>query len=96
MEFIKVILSLRNPFDYSEYTLAHIGTNVNVVSIGSYAQVVGMLKVAMVQYPDIIPEEAYMQFIDDMNNAVTSTPEQQIKKQSAKAGCPGCGGGKVI
>lgn len=86
MKFVKVILSLKNPFDYSEYTLACIGTDVNVVSIGSYAQVVGMLKVAMVQYPDKTPEDAYLQFIQDMNT-VANMPQQPAKE----GGCPTCG-----
>mgnify|MGYP001574676040 CR=1 FL=1 len=95
MEFIKIILSLDNRFDYLEYEYKMKEAGLHVASIGNFAQVVGMLSVAMTQYPDMPPEAAYMQFISDMNNAVASAPEQQAISQPAKSGCGGCGGGKT-
>ena len=88
MEFIKVILSLENPFDYEEYKIAMKKKGLHVATIGNFAQVVGMLKVAIYQHPDMEPEQAYMAFLTEMN-----TPKAVLKGQDQPAG-EGCCGGK--
>lgn len=91
MKFIEVILSLENPFDYEEYKIAGEMAGIHVARIGNYAQVVGMLKVAIYQHPDMEPEQAYSAFLTEMNTLMPET-----ERQTSSKGCGSCGGGAVV
>jgi len=89
----KIILSLENPFDYEEFKLKCKAENTPILSMGEFAQKVGMLKVAIVKYPGLAPLEAYLRFIEDMNR-LSVIEEEKSKNAPPGTGCGGCGGSK--
>lgn len=67
IKHIDIILRLKDVFDYNEFVESCKETPL--LSIGEYSQKIGMLKVAMQQYTNLSPIDAYMQLIQDINKA---------------------------
>ncbi len=84
---IDLTLTLTNPFDYNEYKSKCVE---NCMSMGEYAQKVGMLKVGMAMFPELEPSQAYLKFIEVMNEdyaKINPQPVQTPAGQPAEQGC---------
>lgn len=87
---LEIALSLSNPFDYVEFSEACQRQEIEPLSIGEYSQKIGMVKTAQVKFPEMAPEQAYLEFIDLMNQAVG------VKNKPPEGSCGGCGGGQTL
>lgn len=90
LKHIELILKMKNGFDYVEFASACNDAGINVISASEFAQKVGMLMVGMFMFPDVLPTDAYLKFIERMNS------EYQDSQQSDKKSCGGCGAKEKI
>ena len=93
---LNIWLNQKNKFDYKEFVTTCIYQNIDPLDISEFAQKVGMLSVAMVEYPHLKPDEAYLELIKRINS-------KHSNNSQSKSGCSGCNkdnqisdGGKVI
>jgi hypothetical protein len=87
---IDTIMALKDKFDYEEFLTLCQRKDIPPLSIGDYAQRVGMLQVAMLKYGDRKPLQAYLDLVDEMNAA----HGQGKMNRAALPESKGCCGGK--
>lgn len=81
-ERMRIVLSMKRPFDYAEFLQICEDSSVQPLLIGEYAMKVGYLQMAKIKYPDMAIEEAYQKFVmEDVNT-------QQLPQGQ---GCSSCG-----
>lgn len=88
---LNIWLSQENRFDYKEFATACIQQSVPVLSINEFAQKTGMISVAMAEYPDLQPAEAYLELIKRMNSEQGNNQQPVNSNTQQKQGCSGCG-----
>ena len=92
LKYLDMILALDNIFSYDEYVKMCILSNIEILTIGDYAQRVGMLKVAMNRFPGVSPDKAYLSLITEMNHAHSSQNNSNLKHITSTNGeCKPCG-----
>jgi len=62
--FPEIVQQLKDPFDYSEYEK----TEVNPMTMATYAQKLGMLMVARKAFPGVSDQESLQKMKERMNN----------------------------
>lgn len=99
---LNIWLSLNNRFSYKEFSIACISQNVDILSISEFAQKVGMISVAMTEYPDLEPDKAYLKLVERMNQSYSNNTNNHVNNKP-QGGCSSCGkqnqisdGGKVV
>jgi hypothetical protein len=60
---MKIVLSMRNPWDYVEFCEACRGAGIEPLPVLEFAQKVGMVMVAVHLYPADEPADAYMKLL---------------------------------
>lgn len=89
---LNIWLSIFNKFSYKEFANACISQSIDPLSISEFSQKVGMLMVAMTEYPDLQTHEAYLKLIERMNVGHQTTSQSSVNN----GGCLGCGKDKQI
>lgn len=97
MDFVKLLLSMSNPFIYKDYLIACEDNKIEPYNINTFSQRAGMAFVAINQYPDLDPSLAYGKFVHKRNMETAKRFGVQKRKP-----CGNCGksevdnGGKVL
>jgi hypothetical protein len=90
-ERLKIVNTLVNPWDYEEFVEACKKKGIIPLTIGAYAQKLGMLTLARVSFSNLDDKEAYTALTEEMNKSVKhSIPGEE------RQGCGGCGANKVV
>lgn len=84
LKHIEIILKMKNCFDYVEFTSVCNDAGINVIPASEFAQKAGMLMVGMFMFPNVLPAEAYLKFIERMN-------EEYRQSQNLPAQTQPCG-----
>lgn len=92
---LDVWLSIKDKFSYKEFATTCIYREVHPLTIGEFAQKVGMLMVAIYEYPNKTPADAYMELVKRMNSdysAKGDNPNNLHQTQpTSGGGCSSCG-----
>jgi len=96
---MKIVLSMRNPWDYVEFCEACRGAGIEPLPVLEFAQKVGMVMVAVHLYPADEPADAYMKLFS-VEQAVTLPPPENKEPPKPLPPAPVptkrcCGGGTV-
>lgn len=101
-ERLNIVIKMTNPYNYKEFENTCKYKAIVPMCRFEYAQKVGLLACAIVDYPELKPEDAYKKFIADnpftpIIQSVTSSNDFAVTtiKNEATTGCGSCGGGKV-
>ena len=81
---MKIVLDMVDPFDYDEFLMICETEKVYPLPLNEYAMKAGFVMIAIVRYPDLTIEEAYMKIVNDAN-------AQPANNSNAQAGCLSCG-----
>lgn len=87
LKHIELILKMKNSFDYVEFISVCNDAGINVIPASEFAQKVGMLMVGMFMFPDVLPTEAYLKFIERMNDEYRNPQNMSPQAQP----CGTCG-----
>jgi len=91
-ERLTIWLTLKNRFDYAEFSLACRAKGVEPQSIAEFAQKAGLLTCATVLFPDP-PAEAYQKLL---SIPVQTVAQPDVGNMEVPRPCGSCGGGKVL
>lgn len=99
-ERLNIVLSQKNRFDYAEFTSLCKEKNIVPLPMIMWSQKVDCLMRAIEKYPDLPPNEAYLQEIKDNDSHIILMPVAGVSTASPKdiapkQGCGGCGGGTI-
>ncbi len=104
-ESMKILLTLKDRFNYEEYSQRCVAVNEDPDHIAMFAQKAGMLEVAMRSYAGLAPERAYIKMLGELNQSVMQNTRhvpmqgeppagspQRIVHRRADTTCGSCGG----
>lgn len=105
---LKIILSQKNKWDYDEFKIECEKAGTTALPMGEWAQKAGMLSAAINRFPGFEPDQAYKNFIHEMNPSQAEFQAREINRRisqdkqpiseaivtKAKPSC--CGGGASL
>lgn len=83
---LEIVLKLKDPADYGEFVAACKQSGIRPLPIGHYAQKLGMVLVAMIRFPGVAVDQAYLKLIDEMNAVAVIAAGQPVPATP----CGGC------
>lgn len=107
---INIVLGQKERWDYAEFKIECEKAGQSVLPISDWVQKVAMLTAGMLRWPGVIPEQAYQNFVYEMNTLTAQAIQEQRNIQAQRippnvpsvavapldADCPTCGGGIVV
>lgn len=107
---LKIVLAQKERWDYAEFRSECEKVGQPVLPLGFWVQKVAMLTAGMLRWPDAPPEQAYQNFVHEMNEQTAQANQEHRNNRAqsvpspvmpstpfgADPDCGGCGGGIVI
>lgn len=100
-ERLNIVMKMVNPYSYQEFERICMEKGIVPMCKFEYAQKVGLLSCALVDYPDLLPAAAYKKFIANnpfapiIQSSTASVDFITTRIATNNSGCGSCGGGKV-